>query len=241
MSIETITIIISFFGEAFGTITGLGNATFFVPALSYFTDFSKVLGIVAFLHVFSNITRMTFFWKNISREVFIKFGISNIILVSIGALFTRFISANIIEMTLGILLILFSFYELFFKHFKFPQSTGFEAVSGGVAGFLGGIAGTSGPFRSFVLINMGLSKEVYIATSVAVDFIGDVLRLFIYISNGFVNQNTLALLPGVFIASLIGAFVGKKMLETIPSKVFVKVVICTLLILGVSLVTKNLK
>jgi uncharacterized protein len=240
MNLTIVSTLIAFIGEIFGTITGLGNATFFVPMLSFFTSFDHVLGIVAFIHVFSNITRMSFFWKNISKEVFIKFGISNIIFVTIGAFFTRFIDVNIIEIFLGIVLMGFSFYEVVFKKLTVSMSPKIEVLSGAVAGFFGGLVGTSGPFRSFVLINIGLSKEVYIATSVAVDFIGDVLRLLVYIYNGFVNSQVLAMLPFVFSASLIGAFIGKKLLSYIPAKLFNTLVIVFLFVLGFGLSFKHI-
>jgi uncharacterized protein len=234
-----ITTIITFLAEIIGTITGLGSATFFVPSLSFFTSFDYVLGVVAFLHVFSNITRISFFWKNISKEVFLKFGISNIIFVAIGAFFTGFVQIGIIEVILGILLMLVALIELFFKTVKIPTTKGGEGLAGAIAGFFGGLVGTSGPFRSFVLINMGLTKEGYIATSVAVDFIGDVLRLFIYIFNGFVNAQILVILPLVFAASLVGALLGKKILKFIPTKYFNKLVIGLLFVLGASLLLKN--
>jgi uncharacterized protein len=239
MSSTVIATFIAFIGEILGTITGLGNATFFVPILSFFTSFDHVLGIVAFLHVFSNITRISFFWKNISKEVFVRFGISNIIFVAVGAVFTKYIDTHIIEIVLGGLLIIFSLYEVIFKQIKLSTTPRFEAVSGAIAGFLGGLVGTSGPFRSFVLINIGLSKEAYIATSVAVDFLGDVLRLFIYIYNGFVTAEIFKLLPFVFIASLIGALLGKQLLHLIPSKWFTKGVIIALFLLGCALLYNN--
>jgi uncharacterized protein len=240
MNLSTITTIIAFIGEVFGTITGLGNATFFVPMLSYFTSFDRVLGIVAFIHVFSNITRMSFFWKNISTEVFVKFGISNIIFVTIGAFFTKFVDINIIEIFLGAVLMAFSLYEIIFKKLVIFMPPKLEVLSGAVAGFFGGLVGTSGPFRSFVLINMGLSKEVYIATSVAVDFIGDVLRLLVYIFNGFVNNEIITILPIVFLASFIGAFVGQKVLYLIPAKIFNNLVIFFLFMLGFGLAFKHI-
>jgi uncharacterized protein len=233
--------LLAFFGEILGTITGLGNATFFVPSLSLFRALSDVLGIVAFIHVFSNITRLGLFWKNTDWKVFFKFGITNVIFVGLGALLTRFIDAKIIEITLGFALFVFAFYEVLFKQIKLPTSLAFESVSGAITGFFGGLVGTSGPFRSFVLINIGLSKDTYIATSVAVDFIGDILRLFVYISNGFVKVELIKFLPFVFVASFVGALFGQKLLKLIPQKLFVKITLITLILLGFSLIAKNLK
>jgi uncharacterized protein len=238
MNINVISTLITIIGEILGTVTGLGNATFFVPIMSFFTNFDHVLGIVAFIHVFSNITRISFFWRNISKEVFVKFGISNILFVGIGALFTRFMNVSIIEVSLGLTLVIFSCCELLFKRSVFTVTPKLETVLGAVAGFFGGLVGTSGPFRSFLLINIGLTKEAYIATSVAVDFIGDALRLLIYILNGFVNMEVIKLLPYIFFASLFGAYIGQKLLVLISPKIFNTLVFCFLLILGISMIVK---
>ncbi|MBC7472288.1 MAG: hypothetical protein H7196_03460, partial [candidate division SR1 bacterium] len=61
-------------------------------------------------------------------------------------------------------------------------SSCFEVVAGGLVGFFGGLVSTSSYFGSFVPINMGLSRQAYIATSAAVDFIGNILDyLFIFL------------------------------------------------------------
>lgn len=228
--------ITAFVGEILGTVTGLGNATFFVPIMSLISSFGAAIGIIGIIHVLSNISRVGIFWKSIDWSVFFKFGLANIIFVGVGAYVTRFIPFKNIEIILGSLLAAISIYELFVKQVKFPTNVLFESCAGAITGFFGGLVGTSGPFRTLVLINIGLSKNVFVATSSAVDFIGDLLRLSIYVYNGFVTLSVIPMIPVLFVLILGGSLIGKKILRYIPQKFFNQLVACALLLLAIGLI-----
>ena len=60
--------------EIFGTVGGFGSSIFFVPVASFFFEPKLVLGITAFFHVFSNISKLILFGKKIDFKVGIGCG-----------------------------------------------------------------------------------------------------------------------------------------------------------------------
>ena len=57
--------ILALLAEILGTVSGFGSSILFVPLASIFLDFKVVLGITAVFHVFSNLSKLILFQKNI--------------------------------------------------------------------------------------------------------------------------------------------------------------------------------
>jgi uncharacterized membrane protein YfcA len=73
--------------EVLGTVGGFGSSVFFVPMAGFFYDFQAVLGLTAFYHLFSNISKIVLFFKGIDRRIFLLIGLPSIAMVIIGAYF----------------------------------------------------------------------------------------------------------------------------------------------------------
>lgn len=82
--------------------------------------------------------------------------------------------------------------------------------------------GTGGAIRGLVLSAFQLEKEVYIASSAIIDLGVDVSRSVVYVMNGYVHNDILYLVPLLILVSLIGTYLGKLILNRIPSERFQK-------------------
>src|SRR3990167_1421176 len=99
---EWIFLSIAFFAEVIGTIAGFGSSTIALPLALFLFDFQTALVLVAFLHIFGNIGRISFFRHGLDTNLLLKFGVPSVILTVIGALLVQSIPQNVLKMILGI-------------------------------------------------------------------------------------------------------------------------------------------
>jgi len=224
--------------EILGTIGGFGSSLFFVPIASYFFDFYSVLGITALFHVSSNLAKITLFRKGFDKNLIINIGIPAVLFVIIGAYLSKFIDPKILEIFLALFLILVSATFLIFKNIT-VKATLTNSISGGVAsGLIAGLLGTGGAIRGIVLAAYNLKKEVFIATSSIIDLGIDLSRSVVYSANGYINKEILYLIPILLIVSIIGTFIGKKILEHVSEEQFKSIVLILVFITGVFTLAK---
>jgi uncharacterized membrane protein YfcA len=240
MTIESLLLFISLalLAEILGTIGGFGSSVFFVPIASYFFDFYSVLGITALFHVSSNLAKITLFRKGFDKNLIINIGIPAVLFVIIGAYMSKFIDPKILELLLAVFLILVSATFLIFKNISVQATLG-NSISGGIAsGLIAGLLGTGGAIRGIVLAAYNLKKEVFIATSAIIDLGIDLSRSVVYSANGYINKEILYLIPILLIVSIIGTFIGKKILEHVSEEQFKSIVLILVFITGVFTLTK---
>jgi hypothetical protein len=226
-------ILLALLAEILGTVGGFGSSLFFVPIASYFLDFYSVLGITALFHVSSNITKIAFFRKGFDKKLVIYIGVPAVIFVIIGALLSRYIDAKILEISLAIFLLLTSLTLLIFKNIVLKPTTK-NSIGGGIlSGLIAGLLGTGGAIRGLTLAAFNLKTEVFIATSAIIDLGIDSSRSVVYYLNGYVHKHDLYLIPILFLVSIAGTFIGKKILAKISEKQFKSIVLILIFITGV--------
>jgi uncharacterized membrane protein YfcA len=218
-------IILAFISEILGTVSGFGSSILFVPIASIFFDFKTVLGITAVFHVFSNLSKIVLFQQGIKKDIAIKLGVPAVVFVIIGASITTFLPTQQIELGMHIILVLLAIYLIL--HFnKRVKQTDANLYAGGMAsGFIAGIAGTGGAIRGITLSAFQLPKEVFIATSAFIDLGVDFSRAVVYVGNGYFQKEYLFLIPFLILISIIGSYIGKKILERTSEIVFRTIVL----------------
>ena len=231
-------ILLALAAEILGTVGGFGSSLFFVPIAAYFLDFHSVLGITALFHVSSNLTKIAFFRKGFDKKLVISIGVPAILLVIAGAFLSKFIETKILEILLGLFLIIVSLVFLIFKKLAVKPTLSNSIVGGIFSGFIAGLLGTGGAIRGITLAAYNLRMEVFIATSAIIDLGIDSSRSVVYYLNGYVHTHDLYLVPILLIVSIVGTFIGKKILTRISEKQFKSIVLVLVLITGIVTLTK---
>ncbi len=225
-------IFLSLLAEILGTIGGFGSSLFFVPIASYFIDLHSVLGITAMFHVMSNITKLFFFRKGFDKKLIFSIGVPAVIFVVLGAYLGKYVQTTILEILLAIFLIGVSLTFLIFKEIVL-KPTLFNAIGGGaLSGFIAGLIGTGGAIRGITLAAFNLTRDSFIATSALID-LGIDSRGVVYYFNGYVHSDDLYLLPMLLVASILGTYIGKKILEKMSEKQFKQTVLILVLVTGI--------
>lgn len=110
-------------------------------------------------------------------------------------------------------------------------------IGGILSGFFGGLSGNQGALRSAFLIRSGLSKEVFIATTVVISCLVDFTRLSVYATKLSLTDinNNLTLISCATLAAITGAFTGNKLLKKVTLKFVQTVVAIMLIIISIAL------
>lgn len=225
-------ILLALLAEILGTVGGFGSSLFFVPIASYFLDFHSVLGITAIFHVSSNITKIAFFRKGFDKKLVISLGVPAVLFVILGAYISKFLSSEILEIALAIFLIITSLTFIIFKQLEVKPTLA-NSIGGGVlSGLIAGVLGTGGAIRGITLAAFNMKTEVFIATSAVIDLGIDASRSVVYTLNGYVHYHDLYLIPILLVVSILGTYIGKKILERISQEQFKSTVLVLILITG---------
>lgn len=222
----------AFFSEVLGTIAGFGSSTIFLPLALLFFDFRTALVLVALMHIFGNIGRISFFQHGLDKRILLIFGIPSVVLTLIGALLVSHLPQELLKGILGIFLILYAGISFWKDDLRVKPSLQNSIIGGGLSGFLAGLIGTGGALRGAFLTAFGLPKEKYIATAAAVALAVDITRIPVYFAEGFLDSQYYWYVPFLFIIALVGSFTGKQIVKRVPQKKFKKIVLFAILVVG---------
>lgn len=231
---EILFIFIAFITEIVGTVAGFGSSTIVLPISLFFFDFNTALIVVAFLHLFGNIGRLSFFRYGLDKKILIRFGIPNIIFTIVGALLISYISQDILKGILGLFLIAYTLIS-WSKTFNFSQSNTAMFMGGGVSGFFAGLIGTGGALRGAFLTAFGLPKEKFIATKAAIALAVDLTRIPIYLSQSSLESKVSLFIFILFPVVIFGSYIGNIIVKKISQHHFRKIVLAAIFVIGLTL------
>jgi uncharacterized protein len=213
--------------------SGFGLGTLLLPAFALFFPIERAVALTAVVHFLNGLFKLGLVARHADLRVVLRFGLPAIIAAFAGAwllvwlaeirplveysLYGRTIRITPVKLVVGLLLLVFAASELLpqFRRISFgPQ---YLPLGGALSGFFGGLSGMQGALRSAFLARANLSKEVFVATGVAVACLIDVSRLGVYL-RALANeapQIDYWLLSGAVLSAFAGAFLGSRFLRVV--------------------------
>ncbi len=232
-------ILIAFFSELVGTLSGFGSSTFFVPVATMLESFQFALAITAILHCFGNVSRIFIFKDFFQLKVFLRLALPSILLTGVGALLTTQVQVSLLQRSLGVALILVSGALFFGKKLIQRLPSRAALVLSGISGFLTGFIGTGGAIRGMALTALQIEKNAFVSLSASIDLGGDFIRLIIYLWNNFMDWSQWFYIPLLGIAAYLGSRIGKNVLSGLKQEHFERIVALFVLLSGIILVLKK--
>ena len=245
--------IVSFATAILTFFSGFGLGTILTPVMMIFFPTEVAIAFTGLVHFSNNFFKFFLVGKNIDKEVLIRFGLPSVIAAYIGAyilvsiddnivvfsyyFFDKKIDVILVKFLISILLIIFAIIDLIpqIKDLHFDKKH--LPVGGFLSGVFGGLSGNQGALRSAFLVNHGLEKSVFVATTVAISSLVDITRLSVYSTN-FLNLNYSDFYQiGLFsvVSAVAGSFIGNKLLKKVTIQQIKKLVALLLILLGISL------
>lgn len=228
---EFIIALVAFAASLLTLFSGFGLGTILTPVFGVFFPLHVAVALTGIVHLLNNFFKLSLLGKNASKEMVLRFGLPSVAGGFLGALGLAALSqtpvlysweyggktmeVSLLKIAIAVLMIVFALMEIVpvLKGLKFANR--FLTLGGLLSGFFGGLSGHQGALRSAFLVNCGLSKEVFIATGVAVACMVDLTRLPVYFTR-FSSETLLAQWPLLLIATLsafAGAYLGAKFLK----------------------------
>ncbi len=228
--------LLTLFSSMVGTISGFGASTIMIPVLVMFLAPVEAIFLVAIIHWFGDIWKVSLFRKGVNLRLILLFGISGLATSYLGAFLSLGSGKEILFRFLGAFLALYAVFLIFQSKFKIRAGNA-SALSGGVlSGFFAGMFGIGGAIRSIFLTAFDLPKAMYIATAGAIGLMVDSTRIITYFIGGAVLPSRLWWGLLLFIpVSFLGAKAAKKIVNKIPQDKFRKVIAVFLFAIGLKL------
>ena len=132
--------LLTFVAAIIGTITGFGTSTLMIPVLVLFLPPVEAIFLVAVIHWFGDLWKISLFRQGLDFKLVLWFGIVGLITSYVGASVSLGIDQSRLPRILGIFLAFYTIFLLYQSRFKIPASP-FTAFSGGaLSGFLAGLS-----------------------------------------------------------------------------------------------------
>lgn len=213
--------------------SGFGLGTILLPVFGLFFPIEIAITLTAILHFLNNIFKLGLVFKNLNQKVVLTFGLPALLFSFIGAKILLELNSirfsisykivghefhtNSIKIIIATILLFFSFFEFIPKLIEFKINKKYLIIGGIFSGFFGGISGHQGALRTLFLNKIGLSKESFIASGVAIAFLIDLSRITIYFTDiEKLNESLDYILIGIStFAGFIGVYLGNTLLKKV--------------------------
>src|SRR3954464_2680737 len=217
--------LLAFLSEIAGTAAGFGSSVFFVPLAGLFFDFHQVLALTSILHVFSNTAKLVLFRTAVQWRLLLLLGSPSTLFVLLGAWLSTRLEFKYTELILGLFLIAFSAFFLLRPNLKLSPGPVNPTTAGGAPGSPAALIGTGGAIRGLALGAFDLEKNVFVATSAAIDSGVDFSRMVVYLRSGYFPSRLYWFVPPLLVVAFGGSYAGKLLLNKIEQKNFRRIVL----------------
>lgn len=245
--------VMAFFVALLTFFSGFGLGTILTPVFMLFFPVELAIVLTGIVHFFNNLFKLFLVGKKADKGVLLRFGLPAVVCAFIGSwllfhipdaeplfgyqLFGKHFEVYPIKLLISVLLIIFASMDLipYFGKLQFGKEK--LPLGGALSGFFGGLSGNQGALRSTFLIKAGLSKEVFIGTTVVVSTFVDFTRLGVYATQfSKVNiENHISLIVFATLSGIAGAYFGHKLLKKITLRLLQVVVAMMLIAISVAL------
>lgn len=230
--------LVAFAGGAFTLYSGFGLTVILLPVLARYFPAHIALAAVAIVHLADNIAKATLVGRKANLMAVMLFGLPAAIGGLFGSICTRYVmdippvaryvlgdqrhEITATDLVTAALLIAAAVVAILPVSYRVFLNLGYLPVGGAVAGFLGGLSGQYGALRAAYLVNAGLSREAFIATSVLAAVALDASRIavygFSYVMLGIESlpQGGIGLVTAAILSAAAGSWFGSRHMKAVP-------------------------
>ena len=230
--------LVAFLAATIAGITGFGGAAILLPALVLAYGTRDAIPILTVAQLVGNGSRVWFNRRSIDFSVVGWFALGGVpAAIAGGILFAR-APLSILTRGLGVFLILLVIWR--HSQSKPPRMPlrGFAFLGAG-ASFLSALMGSVGPLMAPFFLAYGLTKTAYIGTEALTTVIMHLTKLVVYRQTSVLSGHSILAGLSFGPAMILGSYVGKRVLDRLPERVFVVVIEVTLVAAGLLFVWRG--
>lgn len=253
MLIYIIIAVVSLLVAGITLFSGFGLGTALLPVYAIFFPLNIAIAATAIVHLANNIVKGIMVGKDANFKITLLFTLPAAAMAFLGAYSLSLISdiepvysytilgkgfeISIIKLVIGIVMIIAAIFELSKKLSDIKISRRFIPVGGALSGFVGGLSGHQGAFRSLFLLKAGLTKKEFIGTTVLSAIIVDIVRITVYgftiISQSYqaiVESDAINYIITGIVFAFIGVVIGTRFIKKITIR-FIQILVGILLLI----------
>ena len=230
-----------FFGGIVKGCVGIVMSMFSVPLIAFMLPPTKAM-MPLFSSIITNFIQMDI-KRGISNYRFFPMFITLFIGILIGGKLILSLDLKTISIIIALTIIIFTsinFLGLNLNSLKPKYEKKLSIIIGFFSGVLGGISTFYAPPIITFLVSLNLAKENFIRTTATMYFLASIPLYSSLIYHGFGNHFDLLVSLLITAPALVGQYFGTKIRMRLSNVIFRKIILIILIIIGFSLLIKNL-
>ena len=233
-------LLIFLFSTILRSIFGFGDAVIAMPLLSFFIDLKIATPLFALAALTISFIISIHTFRKLHLKQVLRLMISTIIGIPIGIYLLREVDENIIKSVLGIIIIIFSLYNLLKPNVIYIKNKIFTYFFGFIAGILGGAYNVNGPPIVFYASFKKWDPISFRATLQGYFFVTGILLVSSHVVVGNITYLVVQYFVYIVPVLLLGIFIGSKIHYKIKVEMFKKYIYFLMFFLGLFLMFTSL-
>ena len=217
-------------------LSGFGSALLAMPLLTIFIDV-RIAVPLCILNSFLITSYLSFKLKDYMEiKKILPLIVGSLPGIYLGIVFLKSMEPGLIKILLGLLIVSYCLYTLVARPAPRKIHRAWAYVAGFGTGFIGAAFSAGGPPAIIYTSLTGWSKDHIKATLTGFFLIGNIFVIFGHAASGLTNTLVLKymLVSAVFV--ILGVYLGSRLYDKTDTRVYLKVILITLMALGVMMI-----
>lgn len=230
---------VAFIASTLSAVTGFGGAAVLLPVLVWAVGMREAVPILTVAQLIGNGSRVWFNRKMVDYHVVAWFAIGGVPLAITGGFLFAKAPLSALTRVLGLFLIIIVVWR-HSRRGRLPKPSLHQfALIGAGSSFLSALLGSVGPLMAPLFLAYGLVKGAYIGTEALATVVMHVSKLIAYRQSDLLHRH--ALVVGLLLGPtmICGSFIGKKIVDALPEKLFILIIDATLIIAGLLFIIRG--
>ena len=231
-----------FFGGIVKGSVGIGMSMFSVPLIAFILPPTKAMMLLCFPVIVTNFIQMDI-KSGISNSRFFPMFITLFLGILIGGKLILSLNLKTISIIIALTIIIFTSFNFLGLNLNWLKPKYEKIISifiGFFSGILGGVSTFYAPPIITFLVSLNLAKENFIRTTATMYFLASIPLYSSLIFHGLGNFYDLLVSLIITAPALLGQYLGTKIRVRLSNEIFRKTILVILIIIGFSLLIKNL-
>ncbi len=232
-------LVIALIASTLAAVTGFGGAAVLLPVLVALFGMRAAIPILTVAQLIGNGSRVWFNRRELNWKVVGWFALGGVPMALVGGyLFATAPLAGLTRLLGGFLLLIVVWRRLHPRLARPFPTFAFAGIGAG-SSFLSALLGSVGPIMAPFFLAYGLVKGAYIGTEALSTVVMHVTKLVAYGQTSVLTVADGLIGLGIGPAMILGSFLGKRIVDRLPEKVFVLIIEAVLIIAGVTFIIRG--
>ena len=221
---------------------GIGMSMFSVPLIAFMLPPTKAMMLLCFPVIITNFIQMNI-RKGITSYRFLPMFITLLLGIIIGGKLILSFDLKTISIIIAVTIIIFTTINLLgldLGGLKHQYEKKISIILGFFSGILGGLSTFYAPPIITFLVSLNLEKEYFIRTTATMYFLASIPLYTSLIYHGLGTFYDLFISLMITTPALLGQYLGTKIRMRLSNEIFRKTILIILIIIGFSLLIKNI-